>query len=61
MAVPQRRTGKIRKRIRRGAISLSEPNVVPCSHCGAMIQSHRVCPSCGFYNGKKVKTVKTQD
>lgn len=61
MAVPQRRTGKTRKRIRRGHIALSEANVVPCPHCGAMIQSHKVCPSCGFYNGKKVKNVKSED
>lgn len=61
MAVPQRRTGKTRKRIRRGNIGLTEANVIPCPHCGAMIKSHVVCPKCGYYNGKKVKEVKTQD
>lgn len=61
MAVPQRRTGKTRKRIRRGSISLTEANVIPCPHCGSMIKSHIVCPSCGYYNGKKVKEVKSKD
>ena len=61
MAVPQRRTGKTRKRIRRGSISLTEANVIPCPHCGSMIKSHLVCPSCGYYNGKKVKEVKSKD
>ncbi|HNM05254.1 MAG TPA: 50S ribosomal protein L32, partial [Leptospiraceae bacterium] len=28
------------------------PNLVPCSNCGAFILPHRVCPACGFYNGK---------
>jgi len=23
-----------------------------CPQCGAMHLPHRVCPSCGFYNGK---------
>ena len=24
-----------------------------CSNCGAMIQTHRVCPECGYYRGKE--------
>ena len=29
-----------------------------CSNCGATRQPHRVCPSCGFYNGKLVVATK---
>lgn len=55
MAVPQRRTSKTRKALRRTHIKLAAVGLVKCSNCGEMIQSHRVCPSCGFYDGRKVK------
>ncbi|HAX97299.1 MAG TPA: 50S ribosomal protein L32 [Candidatus Atribacteria bacterium] len=30
------------------------PNLIECSHCHALRLSHRVCPACGYYNGKQV-------
>lgn len=59
MAVPARRTSKTRKRLRRTHFKLSAKGLVSCSNCGAMIQSHRVCPECGYYNGKKVIDIKS--
>ncbi|MCG3569100.1 50S ribosomal protein L32 [Lactiplantibacillus plantarum] len=44
MAVPARRTSKMRKRNRRGHIKLATPNLAPC-------------PNCGYYNGKQVVKV----
>lgn len=29
-----------------------------CPNCGANRLNHRVCPSCGYYNGKQVLTIK---
>ncbi len=58
MAVPARRTGVTRKRIRRGHNALTAANTCSCPNCGAAIRSHHVCPSCGYYNGKKVMEVK---
>ncbi len=52
MAVPQRRTSKTRKRMRRTHFKLEEKGLVKCPHCGEMIESHRICPKCGYYNGK---------
>ena len=54
MAVPFRRTSKTRKRLRRTHFKLEAKGLVKCSNCGEMIQSHRVCPKCGFYDGSKV-------
>ena len=54
MAVPFRRTSKTAKRKRRTHFKLSVPGMVECSSCGEMKLSHRVCPSCGSYNGKEV-------
>ncbi|KAA1042702.1 50S ribosomal protein L32 [Macrococcus equipercicus] len=54
MAVPKRRTSKTAKRKRRTHFKISVPGMVECSSCGEMKLSHRVCPSCGSYNGKEV-------
>ena len=54
MAVPQRRTSKTAKRMRRSHYKLSVQGVIICPNCGAMIKSHEVCPKCGYYAGKKV-------
>lgn len=61
MATPTRRTGVMRKRVRRQHLALKAANTVTCPNCGAEIRSHHVCPSCGFYNGKKVMDVKEKD
>lgn len=31
-----------------------------CPNCGANRLNHRVCPSCGYYNGKQVLTIKSK-
>ncbi len=54
MAVPFRRTSKMRKRTRRAHHGLHVPGMVVCPECGEMKLSHRVCKSCGSYNGKNV-------
>ncbi len=60
MAVPQRRISKTRKRLRRTHFKLSVSGLVTCSHCGAMIKAHHVCPKCGYYGGKAVLKVKNK-
>ncbi len=54
MAVPQRRTSKTRKRKRRTHFKISAPGMVVCPNCGEMILAHRVCKSCGHYNGRTI-------
>ena len=54
MAVPARKTSKTRKALRRTHFKLATPGLVACSNCGEMIKSHRVCPKCGYYDGRKV-------
>lgn len=60
MAVPMHKTSKTRKALRRSHIALTAPGLVVCPNCGEKIQSHRVCPKCGYYDGKKVKEIKTK-
>ena len=61
MAVPQRRTSKTAKRLRRSHFKLEVNGLVACPHCGAMVRSHRVCPKCGYYGGKQVLKVKKDE
>jgi len=58
MGVPKRRMSKMRLRTRRAANRAQAPELGSCSQCGARVLPHRVCPSCGFYKGKQVLTVK---
>lgn len=58
MAVPARRTGKTRKNQRRQHLGLKAFNATPCSNCGALVKPHHVCPTCGYYKGRKIKDVK---
>ena len=54
MAVPFRRTSKMKKRLRRTHFKLNVPGMTECPSCGEMKLSHRVCKACGSYNGKDI-------
>lgn len=58
MAVPQRRTSKTRKALRRTHFKLHQVGLSECSNCGASVKPHHVCSNCGYYDGKKVLDVK---
>ena len=57
MAVPKGKTSKQRKRTRAANWKMSAPNLSECSHCHEKKPNHRVCPKCGYYDGKLVKAV----
>ena len=59
MGVPKRKPSRSRQRMRRAYNSvLKLPQLTPCAQCAAPHITHRVCPSCGYYNGRQVVTVK---
>jgi large subunit ribosomal protein L32 len=58
MAVPKKKVSKQRRRKRRGSQKAEMPTVSRCSKCGDPKIPHRVCPSCGTYNGKQVIEVE---
>lgn len=60
MAVPKRKTSKARKHSRSANWKLNVPNLIECSHCHELIESHKVCPNCGYYKGQEV-IVKKQE
>ncbi len=59
MGVQQHRRSKARKRQRRAVVmKMEKPNVVTCPQCHEFKQPHRVCPACGYYDGRKVVEVE---
>ncbi|MDE0185730.1 MAG: 50S ribosomal protein L32 [Candidatus Poribacteria bacterium] len=59
MAHPKRRTSKSKKRMRRSHHALWDKFLSICPNCSEAILPHRVCPSCGYYRGRKIlKTVE---
>jgi large subunit ribosomal protein L32 len=59
MAVPARRVSKARRDKRRQNESkVAMPAIVKCSNCGEFKRAHRVCPVCGYYNGRQVVVVE---
>lgn len=61
MIEPKKKVSKARRNTRHTANSFAKaPTLVVCSHCHEMKESHKVCPKCGYYNGKQV-IVKSED
>ena len=54
MAVPKRKLSKSRRDRRRANWKLEAPGFIPCPQCHEPKMPHRVCPECGYYNGKEV-------
>ena len=61
MAVPKRRHSRSRRRKRIASNSvLKLPQLQDCEQCNEPSLPHRVCPSCGFYRGRQILTIKGQ-
>lgn len=55
MAVPKRKTSKMKKDSRRAQnMRTSAASKSTCPNCGSIKLPHRVCPTCNYYNGVKV-------
>ena len=55
MAVPARRTSKMRKNTRRAHDSLSVTTTTNCLDCGAITKPHHACGKCKTYKGQSYK------
>ncbi len=54
MAVPRSRVSNQRKNSRRAHHAKKPKMATACSNCASPRLSHRVCPSCGYYNNRLV-------
>ncbi len=57
MAVPKRKTSKMKMRQRKAANRYKGIQTSVCTACEAPVMPHVVCGSCGTYKGKQVITV----
>lgn len=60
MAVPKRRTSRSKQGSRRSHHHARPPQVQYCSHCNEPVLPHRVCPNCGYYQGREVIAMKDE-
>ena len=60
MAHPKRKVSKTRRDKRRTHYKATAPTLMSCPNCGELKQAHRVCSSCGFYDGKSIVIPKTK-
>lgn len=60
MAVPRKRKSHSRRRQQRSHDALVGPARAKCSNCGGPKQPHRVCVTCGTYNGRTVIEVEAE-
>lgn len=59
MAVPKNRTSKSRKNKRRSSVwKIKAPQLEKCPKCGELKRTHRLCPECGYYNGRQVVVIE---
>jgi large subunit ribosomal protein L32 len=56
MAVPKQKQSHSRTNKRRSQHKISEPAWNACPQCHSARRPHRVCPTCGHYNGREVVT-----
>ena len=62
MAVPKRKTSKARRDSRRaGNFNLTAPQLNECPQCHALVPSHTVCKTCGYYDGKQVVDMEKKE
>jgi large subunit ribosomal protein L32 len=62
MALPKRKHSKSRRDKRRSANSkLFAVNLSICPQCKKAKLPHRVCPFCGYYNGKPVVIIEARE
>ncbi|MEF9984479.1 MAG: 50S ribosomal protein L32 [Oscillospiraceae bacterium] len=55
MAVPKRKVSRARRDKRRSNVwKIDAPAFSRCKQCGELKVPHRVCGSCGYYNGREV-------
>lgn len=61
MAVPARRTSKMRKNTRRSHDGLTAQTTTNCPNCGAVVLPHHACLKCNTYKGNSILNSKAQN
>jgi large subunit ribosomal protein L32 len=54
MAVPKKKSSRMRTRHRKSAWKVAPPTLSTCPRCKSPKLPHRACLQCGTYNGREV-------
>lgn len=57
--LPKKKSSRVRSAGRASHFGVRKPSFGECSNCQNPKLPHRVCRSCGFYNGREVIPVQT--
>lgn len=58
--LPKRRHSTRRGGKRKAAINYTLFGLTKCGNCNALRVGHRVCPHCGYYDGREVVKAKVK-
>ena len=58
-AVPKKKVPKSKQGKRAAHYALRPQSLSDCSQCRAVKRPHRMCPACGYYNGREVIAQET--
>lgn len=58
--LPKKKTSQSRQGQRRSHLHMTAVRLVDCPQCHSPRLPHRVCPTCGTYNGREVISVETK-
>ncbi|MDR2339874.1 MAG: 50S ribosomal protein L32 [Deltaproteobacteria bacterium] len=61
MAVPKRKTSKMKGRKRRTHYKAQAPTLSICPRCKVHLRPHTACPNCGYYRGRQVITLLSKE
>lgn len=56
--LPKKKTSKGRRDRRRAHDAIQPQTLVKCSNCDEMRLPHRICPHCGYYQGREIIEVE---
>ena len=60
MSEPKKKRSQSRQGKRRSHQALVNPALILCPNCKSPKLSHRVCPTCGMYDGRQTVVVTTE-
>jgi len=58
---PKKKHSKRRQRNKNANAAIKSPSIVICKQCSSYSQGHRICPDCGYYNGRQVTSIKQDE
>ncbi|MQG20615.1 MAG: 50S ribosomal protein L32 [SAR202 cluster bacterium] len=58
--LPKRKLSRSRQGKRMSHTAYVKPSLSRCSTCQSLKRPHVMCPICGHYDGREIKSIKTQ-